>query len=47
MPDHVNKLGLRPTLRYPARLYITTDSGDKLPLPSVEEAKRYLAANKT
>lgn len=39
------KRGLRPTLRYPARLYIIMDGGTKVLLPSVEEAKRYLAAN--
>lgn len=37
------KLGLRPTLLYPAWLMITMENGEKVQLSSIEEAKKYIA----
>lgn len=41
------KLGLRPILVYPAKLMITTKSGDKVWLSSVGEAKTFLFSKHT
>lgn len=40
------KLGLKPSLRHPARLFITEEDGNKLRLDSVEDAKKYISAAK-
>ena len=41
------KRGLKPSLRYPAKLYITASNGEKVLLSSVEKAKEYLSSGNT
>ena len=41
------KRGLKPTLRYPAKLFITAANGEKMRLSSVDEAKQHLAGSST
>ena len=40
------QLGLKPSLRHPARLFITEEDGNKLRLDSVDDAKKYISAKK-
>lgn len=40
------QLGLKPSLRHPARLFITEEDGNKLRLSSVDDAKKYISAKK-
>lgn len=38
------KRGLKPSLRYPAKLYITASNGEKILLSSVDKAKEYISS---
>ncbi|RXN14353.1 LINE-1 type transposase domain-containing 1 [Labeo rohita] len=39
-------LGMRPSLHYPSKLFITTSDGKKKQLPSVQEAREFLKAHR-
>lgn len=41
------KRGLKPSLRYPAKLFITASNGEKILLSSVVKAKEYLSSGNT
>ncbi|TWW59884.1 hypothetical protein D4764_06G0014140 [Takifugu flavidus] len=41
------KRGLKPSLRYPAKLYITTNNGERILLSSAVKAKEYLSSDNT